>query len=452
MTQQTPPNGMRTFLILWIGQMISLLGSNLNGFALGVWVYQRTTSVTQFTLIAVFAAIPSLIISPLAGTLVDRWDRRKVLLVSNLLLASNTLLIILLLMAGQLSIWHIYLLTTAGAIYGSFPQPARAAITPLLVPQNKLVRANGMVQLGQASVQIIGPVLAGIAMVSIGLLGVMTIDLVSFAAVILSLVIVRIPRPVASAASRAASGSLLREMRYGWDYLVARPGMLALLLLFAVSNFLLGGVGVLVTPLILATSNAAGLGTVASIAGFGLLAGSLVMTVWGGPRRRINGVLLGSIAGGVFVILGGLSQSIPLFAAAAFGFMFTIPIAGTCTTVIWQTKVAPDVQGRVFALSGMVAGIAAPLSFLAAGPLADRVFEPLLARNGALAGSIGQIVGVGPGRGIGLMFIVMGSLHLLAIALGYLYPRLRNLEDEVPDAVSQIETDEPLAGAAPASA
>jgi MFS family permease len=452
MSQQTPPNGMRTFVILWVGQMISLLGSNLNGFALGVWVYQRTTSVTQFTLIGVFAAVPSLIISPIAGTLVDRWDRRRVLLVSNMLLASNTLIILFLLFNDQLTIWHIYALTMAGAIYGAFPLPARAAITPLLISKEQLGRANGLVQFGQAAVQILGPALAGVAVVTIGIQGVMVIDFLSFMAVLVSLLVVRIPRPMISAASQAAQGSLLREMRYGWDYLVARPGMLTLLLLFAISNFLLGSVVILVTPLILSISNPAGLGTVASIAGFGMLVGSIAVMIWGIPKNRILGVLGGSFIGGVCVIAGGLQPSVLLFSLAAFGFMVTVPLVGSCTTVIWQTKVAADVQGRVFALSGMVAGIAAPLSFLASGPLADRVFEPLLAVNGALAGSVGRVIGVGPGRGIGLMFIVMGTLHLIVIALSYLYPRLRNLETEVPDAITTIAPEESLTGATPVSA
>lgn len=452
MTQQTPPNGMRTFIILWVGQMISLLGSELNGFALGVWVYQRTTSVTQFTLIAVFAAVPSLIISPIAGTLVDRWDRRRVLIVSNILLASNTLIILFLLFNNQLSIWHIYVLTVTAAIYGAFPLPARAAITPLLISKEQLGRANGLMQFGQAGVQILGPALAGIAVVTIGIQGVMVIDFVSFFAVLLSLLVVRIPRPLISAASRAAQGSLLREMRYGWDYLVARPGMLTLLLLFAISNFLLGSVVILVTPLILSISDPAGLGTVASIAGFGMLVGSVVVMVWGIPKNRILGVLGGSFIGGICVIVGGLQPSVLLFALAAFGYMLTVPIVGTCTTVIWQTKVAADVQGRVFALSGMIASITAPLSFLASGPLADRVFGPLLAVNGALAGSVGRVIGVGPGRGIGLMFIVMGSLHLIVVALSYLYPRLRNLEAEVPDAITTIAPEESITGATAVSA
>jgi len=432
--------------------MISLLGSELNGFALGVWVYQRTTSVTQFTLIAVFAAVPSLIISPIAGTLVDRWDRRRVLIVSNILLASNTLIILFLLFNNQLSIWHIYVLTVTAAIYGAFPLPARAAITPLLISKEQLGRANGLMQFGQAGVQILGPALAGIAVVTIGIQGVMVIDFVSFFAVLLSLLVVRIPRPLISAASRAAQGSLLREMRYGWDYLVARPGMLTLLLLFAISNFLLGSVVILVTPLILSISDPAGLGTVASIAGFGMLVGSVVVMVWGIPKNRILGVLGGSFIGGICVIVGGLQPSVLLFALAAFGYMLTVPIVGTCTTVIWQTKVAADVQGRVFALSGMIASITAPLSFLASGPLADRVFGPLLAVNGALAGSVGRVIGVGPGRGIGLMFIVMGSLHLIVVALSYLYPRLRNLEAEVPDAITTIAPEESITGATAVSA
>lgn len=452
MNQQPVANGMPTYFILLIGQMISVLGSELSGFAIGVWVYQQTSSVTLFTLTLLFGAIPRLFMAPIAGALVDRWDRRWVLIISNILLALNTLALAALFFSGQLAPWHIYVLAVTGTIFGCFPAPARAAITPLIVPKDQLGRAAGLGQLGTAMVQILAPALAGVLMVTAGLGLVVLVDAFSFLFVLLSLLIVRIPQPPASAGSSAARGSLLGEIGYGWSYLVARPGLMALLVLLSVSSFLLATVFVLINPLLLSIGSPAVLGTVASIGGFGTLVGGVLIAIWGGPKRRINGVLGAMFLGSLCVMVGGSRPSIPLFAAAAFVFLCMTQISGACMTLIWQTKVAPDVQGRVFALSGMIIGIAQPLSFLIAGALADRVFEPLMAEGGALAGSVGQIIGVGPGRGIGLMFIIMGFLHLLVTIAGYLYPRLRLVEDEVPNAIGPTTPEEQPVSVSPASA
>lgn len=446
MPQPTVARGMRTFVIIWIGQLVSILGSSLSSFALGVWVYQRSGSVTQFALVSFFFALPGLLVAPLAGAIVDRADRRRIMILSDTGSALLTLLIALLLLAGRLEVWHIYLTTIAASIILAFQGPAHAASTPLIVPEEQLGRANGMAQIGGAASQIAAPVLAGALLALIGIQGVFVIDFATFLFAVTTLLLVRIPQPPASADTTGARGSLLREAAYGWTYLAARPGLLGLLLLFASANFLLSTVVVLVTPLILSVSSPVILGTVLSVGGVGMLLGSIAMSVWGGPKRRVYGVLGFMFLGGLFIALSGVRAWVPLFIATAFGFLFTLPIANGCTMSIWQTKVAPDVQGRVFAVSDMVGGFTRPISFLIAGPLADRVFEPLLAPGGALAGSIGRLIGVGAGRGIGLLFIVMGTLLMLVSAAGYLYPRIKLLDTELPNMLPVASTDEQPGG------
>jgi hypothetical protein len=176
-------------------------------------------------------------------------------------------------------------------------------------------------------------------------------------------------------------------------------------------------------------------GYLASIVGIGMLAGTLVMSAWGGPKRRVNGVLGFLMLAGAAMILMGLRPSIPLMAVAGFGLMFTMPIINGSSQAIWQSKVPPDLQGRVFSVRRMIAWSTLPLAYMIAGPLADNVFKPMLVEGGALAGSVGRVLGVGPGRGIGLMFVVIGFLAILAAGSGYLNPRIRRVEDELPDAV-----------------
>ncbi|MBU7024236.1 MAG: hypothetical protein HXS40_08725 [Theionarchaea archaeon] len=162
-----------------------------------------------------------------------------------------------------------------------------------------------------------------------------------------------------------------------------------------------------------------------------------MMGAWGGPQRRVNGILGASLVSGTALVVCGLRTSIPLLAGALFVVFFTGPIANACSQAIWQVKTVPNVQGKVFAVRRMIALSVMPLSYLMAGPLADNVFEPLLAVNGYLAGSVGKILGTGPGRGIGLMIVIGGILSMVIVVAAYLYPRLRLLEDELPDMVDE---------------
>jgi DHA3 family macrolide efflux protein-like MFS transporter len=440
MTHNIASRGMRIFIIIWLGQLVSLIGSGLTSFALGLWVYQHTGSVTPFALTGLFTVLPSVTLSPLAGALVDRWDRRWVMILSDTGAGLSTLAVALLFLAGRVKVWHIYLAAGTSAAFGAFQWPAYSAATTLLVSKKNLGRANGMVQFGRAASEILAPMLAGVLILAIQVQGVILIDFATFLFAITTLLIVRFPRPEIISASQASKDSLWREAAYGWTYTAARRGLLGLLVFFAVVNFLWGMVGALIAPMILGFTSADVLGLLISVAGGGMLVGSLVMSAWGGLKRRIDGVLRFELLSGLCFLLIGLRPSVWPIAVGAFGAHLTIAIIYGSSQAIWQSKVPPDAQGRVFATQQMIARSSTPLAYLVAGPLADKLFEPLLAFDGPLAGSIGQITGVGPGRGIGLLFMVMGILKVLVTLGGYLYPRIRLVEDELPDVIA----DEPI--------
>jgi len=433
---KAPAQGFRTFSIIWAGQLISLIGSGLTGFALGVWVYQRTGSVTQFALISLFTALPGILFSPLAGALVDRWDRRWAMILSDSGSALCTLSMALLLLANRLEVWHIYLAMGLSSTFSAFQWPAYSAATTLLVPKKHLGRASGMVQFGQALAQIISPTLAGVLMGIIQVQGIILIDFATFFFALFTLLLVRIPRPERTAAGEAGQGSLWREAAYGGKYILARPGLLGLLLLFATTNFAAGIVQVLFTPLVLSFATTAILGAILSVGGLGFLSGGLTMSVWGGPKVRVYGIYLFLLLQGCVLFAAGLPPQATLLGAAAFLYFFAVPIVNGCSQAIWQTKTAPDVQGRVFAVRRMIAWSSLPLAYLVAGPLADKVFEPLMTQDGALADSVGRFIGTGTGRGIGLLYILLGVMTLLATLAAVLYPRLRYVEVELPDFVA----------------
>jgi MFS family permease len=369
MSTEAERKGWRNFLLIWAGQMISLAGSGLTTFGLGVWVFEQTRSAAAFTLIYVCATAPALLMAPLAGALVDRWDRRRMLIVSNLGAAVGPAAFVLLLWTGRLEIWHVYVIVTFATVFLSCQFPALGAATTMLVPKSRLGRASGMMQMGHSVARIVAPLLAGVLMPVIRLQGVILIDVFTFLCGIVTLLFASIPAPAVSAVGVSARGSLLRQAGFGWVYLKERPGLLSLLGFFAVLNLFFAMSQVLTTPLVLSFASERHLGVVLALGSAGFLAGSLLMSTWGGPTRRMLGILGFAPLLGLALLLVGAARSVPL-----------LP-------------------------------------------------------GGALAGNLGPFLGVGTGRGIGLQFMVMGTLLAVAALAGLAYPHLRALDDEVPDAI-----------------
>lgn len=430
--------GMGVFTVIWFGQIVSLMGSSLTNFALGIWLYQDTGSVTQFALISVLETIPPIVLSPIAGALADRWDRRWVMIISDSGAGICTFVFVLLFAIDRLETWHIYIITAFSSTFSTFQLPAYRAATTLIVPKHRLERANGMLELGESFEQLISPILAGVLLTNIKLQGILFIDFLSFVFSLVTLLCVRFPRPKTIITTKRSKSSLLSDISYGWNYIIARRGLLGLMIFFAVINFGEGVVQILFTPLILSFASPTALGIIMFIAGIGTILGSLVMVTYGGPQRKINSLFVFQLLGGMCILAAGLRTSLPLFGLAAFLFFFGEPISGIATQVILQKKVALDVQGRVFALMGGISEVSVPFAYIVAGPLADRVFEPLMSVNGSLAPTIGKIIGVGEGRGIGLMFILIGALIMLATVVAYQYSPLRRVEEELPDVVYEV--------------
>jgi MFS transporter, DHA3 family, macrolide efflux protein len=429
-------DGTRAFGAVWLGQIISFIGSGLTSFALGVWVLQKTGEITQYALISMFFVLPGVLLGPLAGTLVDRWDRRKAMLISDLGAGISTLSIAVVYLLGGLQVWYIYLAVFMSGAFGSLRMPSMQAAMTQMIPRKNIGRASGMMEIVQIGEFLIAPAVAGGLMGKIGLAGVIMIDFISFLFAVSILLFIRIPQSAATTEGKAGKGSMLQETAYGWKYIMARPGLAALMLLFALSGFTTEMTVVLFTPLILSFASTDQLGLAMSLSASGFLAGGILMSIWGGPRRRLRIVIIFMILLGLFSALIGLRASVSTIIISGFLATLCVPIISSSNQVIWQKKVAPDVQGRVFAIRRTIVLATPLLTYVVAGPLADRVFEPMMAMNGPLAGSIGQILGMGPGRGIGLLFVTMGLLLILITAISCLSPQLRRVEDELPDAVA----------------
>lgn len=428
MTEEPGRRGLLTFGTVWFGQMVSLVGSVLSEFALGVYVYQRTGSVTQFAILSVFIFAPQILFAPFAGMIADRYNRRLVMILANLGAGLAAVLLAVLIVSGALQPLLVYGVTLLFSVCSALLYPAYAASIPMLVPKRHLGRANGMVQLAQSVSRVVAPLSAGFLLATVHLQGIVLADFVTYLFAIGSLLLVRIPQPAPTGVSRGWSGTV-RDATAGFTYIAARPGLLGLMLFFTVTNITAGFFQGLYTPLVLSFASTVQLGAVTSIGGVALVASSLAMSVWGGPRRRIHGVLGVGIVCGLAIVLMGARASVVTVGIASFVFLGGVTVLNVSNSAIWQSKVPPEMLGRVLSMIRMCAWSTGPLALIAAGPLADHVFGPLLLPGGALAGSVGRVFGTGSGRGIGLLLAVMGVFPIIAGIAGYLSAAVRNVED-----------------------
>lgn len=437
--------GMGGFTLVWLGQLISLLGTAMTQFAITIWAYKVTGQATALALVGVFAFGPTVLLSPIAGALVDRWNRKLVMMLSDLGAGVATIALLLLYATGNLQIWHLYVAGAFEGIFQAFQFPAYSAAITMMLPKDQYVRASGLMSLAESAAGIVAPILAGILLGVIDIAGIMAIDVVTFVIAIGFLLRVHIPEPETTAEGLAGQGSLVEESLFGFRYILARPSLLGLQLVFLGINLIATFSTILLAPMILAhtANNELALGGVRSAMGFGGVAGGLLLSTWGGPKRRIHGVLQGMVLGSAALVVVGLARGVPFWAAGAFLMMLFIPLINGSNQAIWQAKVPADIQGRVFAVRRLIAQITAPVAMLLAGPLADYVFEPAMQPGGAWVPLFGQLVGSGPGAGMSLMFVLSGLGGMLVALSGYVFPRIREVERLLPD--NDASDDAPIA-------
>ena len=418
------------FLVIWFGELLSTVGSGLTSFGLGVWMFEKTGQATTYSLTVLCAYLPNILISPFAGALVDRWDRRRTMIMADTGDALVTVLIVLLLRNDLLETWHIYLAVGISAIFATFQELSFTAGITMLVPKEELARSGGLMQMGQAIQLAISPVLAGVLYGRIGLAGIILIDLVTYFFAITALILIHIPQPEDGELSAGRTGSFWDDIRLGWDYLLSHKGLLALTLFFIPVNFLLNFPTVLLGPLVLSISTTTIYGLIQTISAIGMIIGSLMMGIRGNKiKNRTRSIISFVSLSAIGLILLG-SQPKNFWICVGFSIvLFCVPVISGITQWIFQDKVIPDIQGRVFAFRTLLSRSLLPVAYLSAGILADRVFNPLLEFNGKLSkGIIGSIIGIGPGRGIGLMFIISAILLVLVCIIAWRNENIRSLD------------------------
>jgi DHA3 family macrolide efflux protein-like MFS transporter len=435
-------SGLRDFFLIWSGQLISVVGSRLSSFALGIWVLRSTGSPTDFAMTFVAMSVPALLVSSVAGVVADRWNRRNIMMVCDVLAGTSLLVLVALGLSGKSVVWAVYCVVGAESVFDGFRGPAFTSSISLLARPDQLPRVNGLAQTGSALAEIIGPLCAGVLVSVVSLRGILVLDALTFAVGALTLAAAQIPDiPRSESTSNYDDTGLVNAAFLGWRYLSKQSGLIGVIAIISSNSFLLSIACVVIAPLLLSFASSAQLGVQYAIGGFGLLIGSGVIAAWGGPRKRVQGILGSTAIAGLSLATHGFRPSLLLISAAGFILFATIPIVAASSNSLFQTKIPSAFQGRIFAIQLMIGHTVTILGYCLAGPLATHIFEPLLLRNGPLSTSLGMLIGVGPQRGLGLLFIVLGSMMFVSSIIAYSVPEIRHLDDVSDTTTASISDD-----------
>lgn len=432
-----PAPSLARFALVALGQFVSMVGSGLSTLVLSIWVFQQTGSITDFAVVNAIGLLPGIVASPIAGAAADRWDRRRVMLASDASAALAMSMLAVLVFTGGLQLWHVYLAVAVTSIAGAFQRPAYLAAVAQLVPKRYLGHANGISQLGVGVGLVFAPMLGAGLIGLVGIAGVILIDMLTFGVGVLTLLLIRFPDLM----FRRREETFRSEIGNGWRYITRRQGMRAALRFFVIDHaFYTLGFAV-ITPMLLLEQSAAVLGIALGAGGLGGLAGSLVMGLWGGTVRRANGLIVFMGIGSLGMAVVGLSNTPVFVVAGMFLLTFGESLAEGHWIAVVQSKVGFELQGRVLSIFITVMMLTMPLGYLLVGPLAERYVQPLLEPDGPLAATVGQLIGVGPGRGLALLVVLSGLLQLAWAIRGWFDTELRLLEDHLPDALPPAEID-----------
>jgi len=428
--------GFRGFLTIWIGQFVSLFGSGLTSFALTIWIFQKTESPTALAISAFFASFPMLIFGPISGALADRFSRKFLLIASDSLAGIATMAVLVIYQTGNLAIWHIYILNIIAGIADSIQVPSLMGSMTLIVPKKHYSRASGLHELAGTASSIFAPIAAAGLLALVGLREILIIDLATFGLAVITLCMVHIPQPSETKIGKTARGNLIQDMLYGFKFIFKRPSLRGLQSIWMSANLFATIGNVLIAALILART--AGdqivLSGVEAVLSAGAVIGGIIISAWGGPRRKVQGALISmALCGLVGRVLFGLGENLITWIPGAFFFYFFIPILNGCLAPLWLSKVPPDVQGRVLSARITLSRLMIPLGTLIAGPLAEKVFEPAMMPGGLLVPIFGKLVGSGPGAGMSLLVIMSGILIAALTPIGLAIPIIRNAESMLPD-------------------
>ena len=400
------------FFTIWAGQAFSLIGSALVQFALVWWMTSQTGSATVLATATLFALLPQIILGPFVGALVDRWNRRLIMILADSGIALATGVLIYLFATEQIQVWHVYVILLIRSLGGAFHGPAMTASTSLMVPPQHLARLAGLNQTLQGLISIFAPPLGAMLIGLLPLEGVMAIDIGTAALAVLPLLFIPIPRPPRQTAQdngTAVKTSYWQDLAQGFRYVVKWPGLLGLILMAMLLNFLLvpssSFMPLVVTQIF--NKGVVELGWTETLFGVGMIVGGLTLGAWGGFKRKIITSLAGIIGISLGVILIGVAPGNMFFLLLVANFILGVTqvFANGPLGAIFQSTIEHDMQGRVFSLINAGATAMMPLSLMVAGPMSDWL-------------------------GMRIWYLIGGGLCILVTIIAFFTPAIITIEEQ----------------------
>ncbi len=415
------------FLVLWSGELISAIGSGLTSFGLGVYVFQLTGKASATALITLLAFLPSILLGPFAGVLADRYDRRLMMILGDSLSALGLVFILICMLTGEVRIWQICIGVIISSVFSSLLDPAyKATITDLLT-EDQYSKASGLVQMAGSSKYLISPIVAGFLLSVADIKLLLIIDICTFFITVTATMIVRKGLHSVRAQNTNSFG---REFKEGWQAVIKKKGVLLLVVLTSILTFFVGFIQLLSTPMLLAFSDVSMLGTAETICAFGMLVSSIIIGFVPMKHGYVKILSVSLILTGFSMVAFGFREDIILICISGFLFFATLPFANTCIDVLIRTSIGNSLQGRAWALIGMISQLGYIAAYATSGLLADYIFVPMLLKGGSLENSVGRLIGTGGGRGIGFLIMIAGSLLSVTAVILYQIKSIRELEKQ----------------------
>ena len=406
---------MKNFYKLWLGELISNIGSGMTAFALSVYIYEKTGSVSYVSLITLLSFMPSIILSPIGGLLADRYDRRLLMIIGDLFSGLGLVYILWSIQAGEKNIVPIFIGITFSSIFTSLLEPSyRATLTDILEEEN-YAKASGLIQAAGSAKYLISPVVAGIVLSVTDIRVILLLDILTFITTCLMIFLVR--KSMNSEKQNYKKDSF-KGLLEGLFIIKENKGVYSLVIIMFFVCFFMGFIQILIRPMILATSSVKTAGMMESLCAVGLLIGSLWIGIAGIKKNYSKILAVACFFCGIFMSMTGVNENLAIIGISTFLFFSTLPFMNSCADVLVRVSIPNELQGRIWGLISLITQMGTVAAYIISGVMADYVFEPMFNKNGLLVKNIGMIIGTGKGRGIGFMLILSGmGMLIMAIVI-----------------------------------
>ncbi|MGG4131157.1 MFS transporter [Paenibacillus illinoisensis] len=425
--EHTVQTSFRKFLVVWAGQLVSMIGIGLTAFSLGVYAFEKTNTATSVALITLFTFLPNILLRPIGGVLADRFDRRTMMIIGDLGSAAGPIFILAIMLTGDIQLWHIYVGVSFSSVFSALQSPAYKASATDLLDKEQFSKGSGLVQLAESSKFLFSPIIAGILLSITTIEVILTINIATFLIAILAVLVIRKSMKVER--ENKEDTNWMTDIQEGWKEVVTNKGVLLLVILISLVTFYLGFLETLIGPMLLSFTDAKTLGTFQSVSAIGMLISSLCIGVFTMTKKYASVLVMGLIMCGLSFSLLGISTNIYFIIFAGFLFLSSLPFVNMSADVLVRNNIANEKQGRVWGIIGILSQLGFIIAYSLAGFLADHVFNPLMMEGGVLASSVGQIIGIGPGRGIALLFIIAGLFVILLAIVTSRLKLIKSLEE-----------------------